>query len=128
MKLNVYSLYDRAAMTYGHPFYCVNHAVAHRLLFDTIIRGASPTIQAHPEDFELRFIAFFDDETGRFEPVSEIATLTTAKATTDYIRRMKPQHPEWFEKYEGTDVPDPRQKVLPLQGEPDEDENGVNDD
>lgn len=83
MKLNVYSLFDRAALTYGHPFYALNDAVAIRNFRDAVLRRESSMLRDHPDDFELRHIASFDDEKGSFEPALCL-TLDTARAALQF--------------------------------------------
>lgn len=72
MKLEVFSVYDRAAMVYSHPIFCVNRAVASRLFLDAFDAPGS-SVARHPDDYELRQIGSYDDLEGRFEnlPVSE---------------------------------------------------------
>lgn len=114
MKLNVYSLYDRAAMTYGHPFYALNDAVAIRIFYDSLLRPEGKMLQKHPDDFELRHIASFDDEKGSFEPALCL-TLATARAGLEM----------WSRKFKT----DKTMAAIPEDLKPDlDDANGVNDD
>lgn len=88
MKLNVYSLFDRAALSYGHPFYAINDAVAQRTFYDAVRRADGQMLQQHPDDFELRHIASFDDEKGSFEPALCL-TLASARQAVDFWRAQR---------------------------------------
>lgn len=88
MQLLVFSVYDRAAMTYGHPFYMVNSPAASRAFIDAFDNPQS-MLAKHPDDFDLRMIARFDDELGKFEPVPTETVMTGAE-----VARMRPAHPE----------------------------------
>lgn len=89
MILQCFSVYDRAAMTFGHPFYMVNAPAAMRSFIDAFDNPQS-MLAKHPDDFELRRIASFDDETGRFDSLAVSETVMTGSE----VARMRPQHPE----------------------------------
>lgn len=64
MILNIYSIFDKKAGSYGTPFFTTNHPTAiravARLLFDP-----STTVAHNPEDFQLIHIGEFDDATAQ---------------------------------------------------------------
>lgn len=88
MQLQVFSVYDRAAMQYGHPFYMVNVPAATRAFIDAFDNERS-MLAKHPDDFDLRLIAKFDDETGKFEQLPAETIMTGSE-----VSRMRPPHPE----------------------------------
>lgn len=116
MKLNVYSLYDRAAMTYGHPFYALNDAVAIRIFRDSVVRRESSMLRQHPDDFELRHIASFDDENGSFESAL-CMTLDTVRAALqywDHVMETDPQShvmPRTLDNLDAERPEDPREAL-----------------
>lgn len=56
---------DRAAQTFGQPFFTTSVGQATRSFQDELNRRAPDNIlNAHPEDFDLYHIADFDDDHG----------------------------------------------------------------
>ena len=67
MKLNMYSVFDKAAAGYTRPFFMQSDAQAIRAFGDDAVRADSP-VAAHPEDYSLARIGVFDDNTGKVAP------------------------------------------------------------
>lgn len=89
MILQIFSVYDRAAMTYGHPFCMVAIPAASRAFIDQF--DAPNTLLAkHPDDFELRHIGSFDDESGEIQTFPVSHTIITGTA----VMAMRPKDVE----------------------------------
>lgn len=70
MKLHVVSIYDIAAAMYSRPAFVTSRAAAVRSFGDEVRRSAEGNeLNKHPQDFELRYLGQFDDESGRFDCV-----------------------------------------------------------
>ena len=67
MKLNVYSVKDAKAATFGNPFYANNDQVAIRS-FQAVADDPNTTIHKNPEDFSLYKVAEWDDNSGEIIP------------------------------------------------------------
>ena len=52
MKLNAYTVFDKAAGAYTRPFFMQSDAQAIRAFGDDAVRADSP-VAAHPEDYSL---------------------------------------------------------------------------
>lgn len=63
MITKVFSIFDAKAAVYGPPFFAPREAIAIRSFTD-LANDRSTTISRHPEDFDLRLIGEFNDETG----------------------------------------------------------------
>lgn len=65
MKHVVVSVRDRAADTFGRPFFVAALGAAIRAFSDEVNReSADNAIFHHPEDFDLYEVGSFDDDTG----------------------------------------------------------------
>lgn len=72
MKRVVVSVFDHATGLYGMPMVFVARGAAMRSFIDEVNRkGEDNGLFAHPEDFEMRVLSEFDDETGVFTAPSE---------------------------------------------------------
>lgn len=89
MILQVFSVFDRAAMQYGHPFYAINRPVAMRSFVDAFAEGPTRRMAMHPDDFDLRHIGEFDDEAGTFKATTNETIMTG----TEVVRLKLPQLP-----------------------------------
>jgi len=65
-KLVVAAVMDFATRGYARPFFAPTWIFAQRGFQDAVNQPDSPT-HAHPKDYELHWLAIFDDETGKFE-------------------------------------------------------------
>jgi len=66
-KLVICAVYDSAIGAFGRPFFVPSRGVAMRSFKDECKRVAEDNpMNAHPEDFELFYLAEFDDGTGLF--------------------------------------------------------------
>lgn len=80
MILNVYSIYDSAAATYGRPFFLPSAGIAMRQFSDEVNRPAEDNIfYKHPNDFFLYFLGKFNDETGEFDLISRPEQIARAQ-------------------------------------------------
>lgn len=67
MKLNICTVYDRAAQAYGRPMFVPSVGVAIRSFTDEVNRNDSENnLHNHPDDFDLYDLGVFDDQTGMF--------------------------------------------------------------
>lgn len=60
----VFAVYDSRAEQYGMFFPATNPEVAARMFADAILHGPETIMRMHPEDFALKFVGTFDEETG----------------------------------------------------------------
>lgn len=68
MKRIVMAVRDRAADTYGSPFFVVAVGQGVRSFSDEVNRAAPDNqLYMHPEDFDLYELGSFDDSSGTFE-------------------------------------------------------------
>lgn len=68
MIVQVLSVRDRAAETFGRPIFAAAIGVAVRELTDEVNKVAADSLLArHPGDFELLHLGTFDDREGHFE-------------------------------------------------------------
>lgn len=88
MKSVVLSVFDQAIQAYGRPMFFQTLGVAIRSFTDEVNRvSADNGLQQHPEDYDLRYIADFDEDSGEFVlPENGARVLVRAK---DVLR--KPQ-------------------------------------
>jgi len=64
---SVCSVKDRAADTFGRPFFVPHRNVAIRDFTDEVNRSANDNqLNKHPDDFDLYFLGMFDDSKGVF--------------------------------------------------------------
>jgi hypothetical protein len=69
MKLHIYSVYDQCADAFIQPFFIHNDGLAIRLFQDNVNSKDDNNISKHPEQFQLYKLAFYDDNTGKIEPL-----------------------------------------------------------
>lgn len=71
-KMSVCAVFDSAVQVYGQPFFVVSTGGAVRSFSDEVNRAdANNQFNKHPDDFDLRFLAYYDDETGEFSSLAE---------------------------------------------------------
>lgn len=61
--MNVYTVRDSKVEAYLPPFFAQNHSTAIRMMQDTANDPAT-LFHKHPEDFQIFFIAKYDEKTG----------------------------------------------------------------
>ena len=66
MNLVAYTIYDQVAKTYLNPFYMHNDNEAKRMFINWQNNPELP-MAAHPEDYILYAIGFYDTDTGTIE-------------------------------------------------------------
>lgn len=67
MKRYVIAVRDRAADTFGSPWFSAALGAAVRAFGDEI-NSSESVASKHPEDYDLYELGMFDDDTGMFEP------------------------------------------------------------
>ena len=68
MKLEIFSIKDNAAQSYGRPFFVPAIGLAVRSFSDEVNRPAEDNqFYKHPSDFDLYHIGSFNDETAEFD-------------------------------------------------------------
>jgi hypothetical protein len=79
MLLHVCAVFDSATQAYQRPIFVPSRGLAVRSFNDEVQRQSPDNaMYNHPDDFELRFLGLFDDNTGQL--VSHQAeTLSRAK-------------------------------------------------
>lgn len=65
MKIKVFSVYDKKANGYQNPFFQQTVGLAERV-FRTAANDSKTQICMYPEDYELYYIADYDDEKGEY--------------------------------------------------------------
>ena len=68
MKLMVFSVFDIKAKAYMRPFFMPNQAQASRDFGDAV-KAADSHLGKHPEDYSLKCLGFWDDNSGALEPL-----------------------------------------------------------
>lgn len=69
MKMQIVSIFDRAAALYSRPAFVQSRAAAVRSFGDEVrTPRENNDLNKHPGDFELHLIGSFDDETGELSP------------------------------------------------------------
>jgi hypothetical protein len=63
MKMNVYSIYDKATNAYMRPFFLQADGQALRVFTDMAV-DAEHEVSKHPEDYSLFRLGSFDDNAG----------------------------------------------------------------
>lgn len=79
MKMNVYSIYDRKALSYGMPFFQATDGAAARSLSD-LANDVNTMIGRHPTDFVLFNIGTYDDQLGLMIPETPLRHVMDAAA------------------------------------------------
>lgn len=75
VKLVAVAVFDRATGSFERPVFVTHRALAVRGFQDEVRRGgnsAENPISAHPDDFELHQVGFFDCDSGQFETAHEV--------------------------------------------------------
>ncbi len=70
MKVRVFAIFDKKAKMYASPYFLPEDAQAIRA-FGDLVTDPKSSIFAHPEDFSLYRLSFFDDCSGCFGQMSE---------------------------------------------------------
>lgn len=67
-KSVVVAVFDSAVQAYGRPLFVPTNGAALRSFIDEVNRKADDNqLCRHPDDFELRVLAIFDEESGIFQ-------------------------------------------------------------
>ncbi len=87
MNLNIYCIYDMAAVAYMRPFFAQSDGEALRSFTDISIDAEHP-IGAHPEDYSLHRIGVYNDQNAIIT-VQEKECLATALERVAATRTIK---------------------------------------
>lgn len=79
MRLSVYSIYDVAAGAYARPFFMQSDAAAQRAFGDEVVNPES-NIGAHPEDYSLFRVGYWDDNKGKLVGEAPECLITALEA------------------------------------------------
>lgn len=78
MKKCIVAVSDRAVGAFMNPFFAPSTGAAVRSFRDECNRSDSP-MKAHPEDYELHHLGYWDEETGAFEILDNAEVLVRGK-------------------------------------------------
>lgn len=78
-KLIICAVRDRAVDAFGQPFFVRHEGEALRSFADEINRSGS-TFGAHPDDYDLYRIGYYDDASGTILPADKPDMLSTGKS------------------------------------------------
>lgn len=67
MKMNIYSVYDKAAQAFTQQFFDRNHGAVIRS-FQDATKNTETDIGKHPEDYVLYYNGYFDTNSGEIQP------------------------------------------------------------
>lgn len=69
--LKAYSIYDKVGESFG-PIMCLQtHGSAERMMLNTIKNETGSNISQHPADFDLYYLADFNQESGELAPLKQ---------------------------------------------------------
>lgn len=87
-KLQVCAVWDSAVQAFNRPIFVPHAQAAVRSFSDEVNRSSEDnTLNKHPDDFELRLLATFDEESGQFG-VPEGGTRVLVRAK-DVVRKAE---------------------------------------
>lgn len=69
MNQNIYTIHDLVAKTYTQPFHAHNDGEARRMFLNWMQNPELP-MHAHPADYSLYHIGFYDTDNGQIEGIS----------------------------------------------------------
>lgn len=107
MIVVAYSIYDKKALTYFHPFYAPTDGSAIRSFRD-LVEDTNTQMGRHPGDFAMYCVGEWDDQFGRFEPHSPLRHVIDASAL---VPQVKPEEMPLFRR-NGVSVP-PEEAIVP---------------
>ena len=96
MLLNIYTIYDSAAVAYMRPFFQQSDGQAMRS-FSDIALDADHEIGKHPEDYSLFRIGTYNDNTGEIKPLNR-ECLATALEVVAKARNVNKDNLETLNK------------------------------
>lgn len=83
MKLALFSVRDSAAEAFMRPFPAPTAGMAVRNFTDEANRADPQNpMYAHPSDYELYHVGFFDEETGKLEPIDPVMVVRAKDCRT----------------------------------------------
>ncbi len=96
MKMQVYTIYDAAAVVYMRPFFAQADGQAKRSFAD-LVTDATHDCGKHPEDYSLVRIGRYDDQTGVLDK-EDIEVLSMGLEVVAASRDVKKSNLELFDK------------------------------
>lgn len=88
MKIEVYSVYDKAAKAFLQPFFSNARGLALRSFMDAVA-DEKHQFARHAEDYTLFCIGQFHDETGELLPCMPEKVITALECFPDRVQRHK---------------------------------------
>ena len=88
MKLNVYAIFDSAAVMYERPV-CFRADGEAMRFFENLCLNAESPVAKHPEDFSFYKIATYDDNKGEIESLTKMC-MCTAEEIVAKSREIAP--------------------------------------
>lgn len=88
MKLNIYSIFDKAAQAFITPFFMHNKAMAIRVFSDNVNSQEENNISKHPEQFSLFHLGEYDDSTGVIIPLEKPEVVATALEVKEFTEEQ----------------------------------------
>lgn len=79
MILKSYALFDRKAGVFSLPMFFAHEVYLSRAM-TALVSDLSTSVGQHPADFDLCALGSFDDQTGRFDPLGTVTTISSAVA------------------------------------------------
>ena len=99
MILEMYSVYDSIAKTYGNPFYCLNDEIAIRN-FTFAANDFRSSISKQPESYTLHHVGSFDDDTGNITPLVNHALRNAVEVQDETLQKKLNTVPQ-IEEFNG---------------------------
>lgn len=84
MKLNVYSVYDKAVRAWMQPFYCRTTGEAIRS-FTELANDGQSNVSKYPTDYELYALGEYDDSSGLFTSGSPVRVIGATEVLKDDV-------------------------------------------
>lgn len=81
MKLECYTVFDRAVGAFMPPFFAKSHGEALRMFMDAV-NSKDSLLSKHPADYMLYACGTFDDANGTFNPDEPVKLLSAVEAIT----------------------------------------------
>ncbi|WNK13501.1 MAG: nonstructural protein [Microvirus sp.] len=71
-RITVCAVFDKAVEVFGRPFFVPASGQAMRSFIDEVNTASDSVMYKHPGDFDLYFIASYNEHDGTFEPAREL--------------------------------------------------------
>lgn len=81
-KIGVYAIFDKKANNFDLPFFMPNNAMAVRS-FINACKEEKNNLHNFPEDFCLKKVALFNQETGEFEKTKQVTLIEASSVINE---------------------------------------------